>query len=84
MIFPSQSPKEVMPAGDFVEMSTVIRNWWSFPAVGFNAILEGMEGMDGTARVSMRNFWLGGQSFFGVRHFFTFFLYGSNWTRHKK
>lgn len=29
-----------MPAGDFVEMSTVIRNWWSFPAVGFNAILE--------------------------------------------
>jgi hypothetical protein len=32
-----------MQPGDFVEMSTVIRNWWSFPAVGFNAILEGMD-----------------------------------------
>eukprot|EP00434_Breviolum_minutum_P041946 symbB.v1.2.037318.t1/scaffold5479.1/size26705/1 len=29
-----------MRPGDFVELSTVIRNWWAFPAVGFNSILE--------------------------------------------
>eukprot|EP00933_Yihiella_yeosuensis_P034428 TRINITY_DN27916_c5_g1_i1.p1 TRINITY_DN27916_c5_g1~~TRINITY_DN27916_c5_g1_i1.p1 ORF type:complete len:520 (-),score=107.93 TRINITY_DN27916_c5_g1_i1:84-1607(-) len=30
----------VMRPGDFVDIGTVIRNWWSFPAVGFNSILE--------------------------------------------
>ena len=35
-----------MRPGDFVELSTVIRNWWAFPAVGFNSILVqgGVEG----------------------------------------
>ena len=32
---------KVMRPGDFVELSTVIRNWWAFPAVGFNSILVG-------------------------------------------
>lgn len=26
--------------GDTVDIATVVRNWWSFPAVGFNSILE--------------------------------------------
>ncbi|KAF8822872.1 putative 50S ribosomal protein L4 [Cardiosporidium cionae] len=26
--------------GDIVNVATVIRNWWAFPAVGFNSILE--------------------------------------------
>lgn len=33
------SPK-IMRPGDMVDVSTVIRNWWAFPAVGFNSILE--------------------------------------------
>eukprot|EP00931_Biecheleriopsis_adriatica_P067091 TRINITY_DN41296_c0_g1_i1.p1 TRINITY_DN41296_c0_g1~~TRINITY_DN41296_c0_g1_i1.p1 ORF type:complete len:503 (+),score=85.86 TRINITY_DN41296_c0_g1_i1:60-1568(+) len=33
------APK-VMRPGDTVDIATVIRNWWSFPAVGFNSILE--------------------------------------------
>jgi len=33
-------PPRVMKPGDFVDVATVIRNWWSFPAVGFNSILE--------------------------------------------
>merc|ERR1712232_1480687 len=31
---------QVLRPGDFVDVSTIIRNWWAFPAVGFNSILE--------------------------------------------
>ena len=33
------APK-VMRPGQFVDIATVTKNWWSFPAVGFNSILE--------------------------------------------
>eukprot|EP00927_Polykrikos_kofoidii_P075044 TRINITY_DN7110_c0_g1_i2.p1 TRINITY_DN7110_c0_g1~~TRINITY_DN7110_c0_g1_i2.p1 ORF type:complete len:556 (-),score=109.26 TRINITY_DN7110_c0_g1_i2:59-1726(-) len=33
-------PPRTMRPGDFVDIGTVIKNWWSFPAVGFNSILE--------------------------------------------
>mmetsp|Transcript_34527 Transcript_34527/g.99143 ORF Transcript_34527/g.99143 Transcript_34527/m.99143 type:complete len:464 (-) Transcript_34527:59-1450(-) len=33
-------PPRVMQPGQMVEVSSVIRNWWAFPAVGFNSILE--------------------------------------------
>lgn len=33
-------PAKVMRPGDIVDVGTVIRNWWAFPAVGFNSILE--------------------------------------------
>lgn len=26
--------------GELADLRTVLRNWWSFPAVGFNAVLE--------------------------------------------
>ena len=31
---------EVMRPGQMVDVATVVRNWWAFPAVGFNSILE--------------------------------------------
>ena len=31
---------QVRGPGDLVDLPTVIRNWWAFPAVGFNSILE--------------------------------------------
>ncbi|KAF4712177.1 hypothetical protein FOZ62_013610, partial [Perkinsus olseni] len=33
-------PPVVRRPGDLADLRTVLRNWWSFPAVGFNAVLE--------------------------------------------
>jgi len=33
-------PPKIMRPGDHVDIGTVIRNWWTFPVVGFNSILE--------------------------------------------
>jgi len=33
-------PPRVMRPGETVDIATVIRNWWAFPPVGFNSILE--------------------------------------------
>mmetsp|Transcript_144511 Transcript_144511/g.402635 ORF Transcript_144511/g.402635 Transcript_144511/m.402635 type:complete len:476 (-) Transcript_144511:57-1484(-) len=33
-------PPRVVHPGEHVDISTVIRNWWAFPVVGFNSILE--------------------------------------------
>ncbi|KAF4677378.1 hypothetical protein FOL47_001964 [Perkinsus chesapeaki] len=33
-------PPVVRRPGELADLRTVLRNWWSFPAVGFNAILE--------------------------------------------
>jgi len=33
-------PPRVARPGDMVDVATVTRNWWCFPAVGFNSILE--------------------------------------------
>eukprot|EP00928_Gymnodinium_smaydae_P032694 TRINITY_DN2360_c0_g1_i1.p1 TRINITY_DN2360_c0_g1~~TRINITY_DN2360_c0_g1_i1.p1 ORF type:complete len:503 (-),score=106.98 TRINITY_DN2360_c0_g1_i1:244-1752(-) len=33
-------PPKVLRPSEFVDIATVIRNWWAFPAVGFNSILE--------------------------------------------
>lgn len=31
---------QIMQPGEIVDVATVVRNWWAFPAVGFNSILE--------------------------------------------
>lgn len=31
---------QIRRPGDIVDVGTVIKNWWAFPAVGFNSILE--------------------------------------------
>lgn len=33
-------PPRIVRPGDLADVATVIKNWWSFPAVGFNGILE--------------------------------------------
>lgn len=33
-------PPTIRRPGDTVAIGTVIRNWWAFPAVGFNSVLE--------------------------------------------
>lgn len=33
-------PPRVVRPGEHVDIATVIRNWWAFPVVGFNSILE--------------------------------------------
>lgn len=33
-------PSTIVRPGEFADIATVIRNWWAFPAVGFNSILE--------------------------------------------